>query len=108
MRKECSLLRHLHPERGAPQRRLLSFVPTPHAGEIIVMRENGLEIRRVALSRSVFFPNAGYANYWATPRAAISADGSLVVSDSNFGQAGGRASRSFRPASVPSQTKPAR
>jgi hypothetical protein len=63
-------------------------VPTPHAGEIIVMRENGLEIRRVALTRSVFFTNAGDRNYWAAPRAAISNDGSLVTSDSNFGQLG--------------------
>ena len=64
------------------------YVPTPHAGEIVVMRENGLEIRRVALARTVFYTNAGSGNYWAAPRAAISNDGSLVVSDSNFGQAG--------------------
>jgi hypothetical protein len=64
------------------------YVPTPHAGEIIVMRENGLEIRRVALAHTVFYTNAGSGNYWAAPRAAISNDGSLVVSDSNFGQAG--------------------
>jgi len=64
------------------------YVPTPHAGEIIVMRENGLEIRRVALTRTVFFTNAGSGNYWAAPRAAISNDGSVVASDSNFGQPG--------------------
>jgi hypothetical protein len=70
---------------------LSSFVATPHAGEIIVMRENGMELRRLALSRSALFPGSGDANYWSTPRAAISADGSLVVSDSNFGvQAGGQ------------------
>jgi hypothetical protein len=63
-------------------------VATPHAGEIIVMRENGLEIRRLALTRTVFFTNAGGGNYWAAPRAAISGDGSLVISDSNFGQRG--------------------
>lgn len=63
-------------------------VATPHAGEIIVMRENGLEIRRVALTRSVLFTNGGEGNYWATPRAAISNDGSVVASDSNFGQRG--------------------
>jgi hypothetical protein len=64
------------------------YVPTPHAGEIIVMRENGLEIRRLALTRTVFFTDAGEGNYWAAPRAAISNDGSLVTSDSNFGQRG--------------------
>ena len=63
-------------------------VPTPHAGEIIVMRENGLEIRRLALTRTVLFTNAGSDNYWAAPRAAMSGDGSLVISDSNFGQRG--------------------
>jgi hypothetical protein len=63
-------------------------VPTPHAGEIVVMRENGLEIRRVALTHSVLFTTAGEGNYWAAPRAAISNDGSLVTSDSNFGQLG--------------------
>jgi hypothetical protein len=63
-------------------------VPTPHAGEIILMRENGLEIRRLALTRTVFYAGAGSGNYWAAPRAAISNDGSLVVSDSNFGQLG--------------------
>lgn len=63
-------------------------VPTPHAGEIVVMRENGLEIRRLALTRTVFFTNAGDGNYWAAPRAAMSNDGSLVTSDSNFGQGG--------------------
>ncbi len=61
------------------------FAPTPHSGEIIVMRENGLEIRRLALSRSLLFTDGGTGNYWSTPRAAISADGSLVVSDSNYG-----------------------
>jgi hypothetical protein len=64
-------------------------VPTPHAGEIIVMRDNGAELRRLALSRSALFTDAGDGNYWATPRAAISGDGSLVVSDSNFGRPGG-------------------
>jgi hypothetical protein len=61
------------------------FVPTPHAGEILVTRENGAEIRRLALSRSLLFNDAGTGNYWSTPRASISSDGSLVVSDSNFG-----------------------
>jgi hypothetical protein len=61
------------------------FVPTPHAGEIFVMRENGMEIRPIALSHSGLFPGGGDQNYWSTPRSAISSDGSLVVSDSNFG-----------------------
>lgn len=61
----------------------------PHATEIIVMRENGLEVRRLAQSRSVRFKEEGDDSYWAEPRAAISNDGSLVVSDSNFGTLGG-------------------
>jgi hypothetical protein len=64
---------------------LAPLVPTPHAGEVIVMRDNGAELRRLALTRSALFTGAGDANYWSTPRAAISGDGSLVVSDSNFG-----------------------
>lgn len=65
-----------------------SYVPTPHAGEIIVMRENGMEIRRLAMTHTALFTTAGDANYWAAPRAAISNDGSVVASESNFGQAG--------------------
>jgi len=61
----------------------------PHATEIIVMRENGLEIRRLAQSRSVRFKEGGDDAYWAEPRAAISSDGTLVVADSNFGIRGG-------------------
>ncbi len=61
------------------------FVPTPHAGQIFVMRENGVEIRPLALSHSLLFPGQGDPNYWSTPRAAISPDASLVVADSNFG-----------------------
>jgi uncharacterized protein (TIGR03437 family) len=57
----------------------------PHATEILVMRENGLEIRRLAESRSVRFKEEGGEAYWAEPRAAISNDGTLVVADSNFG-----------------------
>ncbi len=62
----------------------------PHATEIMVMRENGLEVRRLAESRSVRFWQDGFDGaYWAEPRAAISNDGSLVVSDSNFGEIAG-------------------
>src|ERR1019366_1776298 len=62
----------------------------PHATEIMVMRENGLEVRRLAESRSVrFWEDGDSMSYFAEPRAAISNDGSLVVSDSNFGEIGG-------------------
>ena len=67
---------------------LAAAKPTPHANEIIVMRENGLEIRRLALTRAVYYTDAGEGNYWVAPRAAISNDGSLVVCDTNFGEAG--------------------
>jgi hypothetical protein len=41
-------------------------VPTPHAGEILVMRENGLEIRRLALTRSgIFSDGSGDDKYWS-------------------------------------------
>lgn len=52
---------------------------TPFEDEIIVIRGNGLEVRRVAEHRSV------RTQYWDTPRASISNDGSLVLWDSNFG-----------------------
>jgi hypothetical protein len=70
---------------------LAQVKPTPHAGEIILMRGNGDEVRRIAMSRTVLFAGAGDRNYWAAPRASISSDGALVVSDTNFGdQAGPR------------------
>jgi hypothetical protein len=62
-------------------------VPTPHASQLIVMRENGAEIRPLALTRTTYVTGSG-GNYGAAPRAAISSDGSLVVFDSNFGQFG--------------------
>jgi hypothetical protein len=55
----------------------------------MVMRGNGLEVRRLAQTRSVRFPEDGDESYWSMPRAAISNDGSLVVADSNFGVRGG-------------------
>lgn len=58
---------------------------TPHLSEILVMRENGAEIRRLVEHRSVLFKNEEANSYWSTPRAAISDDGSLVVADTNFG-----------------------
>jgi hypothetical protein len=68
---------------------LAQVKPTPHAGEIILMRGNGEEVRRIAMSRTVLFAGAGDRNYWAAPRASISSDGSLVVSDTNFGDIAG-------------------
>ncbi len=58
---------------------------TAHLGEIMVIQDNGAEIRRLAQHRSVQFNNEESKGYWSTPRAAISADGSLVVATSNFG-----------------------
>jgi hypothetical protein len=59
---------------------------TPHAGEIILMRGAGEEIRRIAMSRSVLYAGDGDKNYWAAPRAAMSNDATLVISDTNFGE----------------------
>jgi len=53
-----------------------------HLSEIMVMRENGVEIRRVAQTRSFQFTND---SYWSFARASISHDGSAVLWDSNFG-----------------------
>ncbi len=52
---------------------------TPFDSEIIVMRGNGVEVRRLAMHRSV------QTQYWDQPRACISPDGSIVLWDSNFG-----------------------
>jgi hypothetical protein len=52
---------------------------TPFEDEVIVIRGNGVEARRVAEHRSV------RVNYYDTPRACISSDGSMVLWDSNFG-----------------------
>jgi hypothetical protein len=52
---------------------------TPFEDEVMVMRGNGLEVRRLAMHRSV------RTAYWDTPRACVSNDGGLVVWDSNFG-----------------------
>jgi len=48
----------------------------------MVMRENGVEIRRVAQTRSFQFTND---SYWSFARASVSHDGSAVLWDSNFG-----------------------
>ncbi len=52
---------------------------TPFDSEVMVMRGNGEEIRRLAMHRSV------QTQYWDQPRACISPDGSMVLWDSNFG-----------------------
>ncbi len=52
---------------------------TPFQDEVIAMRGNGIEVRRLAEHRSV------RTSYWDTPRASISNDGSTVLWDSNFG-----------------------
>ncbi len=61
------------------------IVRTPHLSEILVMRGNGAEIRRLAMSRSVPFLDEEGRGYWSSPRACISSDGSFIVADSNFG-----------------------
>ncbi len=63
---------------------------TAHLGEIMVIRDNGAEVRRLAQHRSLAFSSDGAGGYWSTPRAAISADGAYVVADSNYGTATAR------------------
>ncbi|MFN7934921.1 MAG: hypothetical protein U0R19_16445 [Bryobacteraceae bacterium] len=58
---------------------------TPYLGEVMVVRDNGVEVRRLAMHRSLRFNNEEGRGYWSTPRAAISADGATVIADSNFG-----------------------
>jgi len=58
---------------------------SPYVGEVMVMRDNGAEMRRLAEHRSISFRNEEANGYWSTPRAAISADGAYVVGTSNFG-----------------------
>jgi hypothetical protein len=58
---------------------------SPYLGEIMVMRDNGAEIRRLAAHRGLRFSSEDALGYWSTPRAAISPDGAYVVADSNFG-----------------------
>jgi hypothetical protein len=54
----------------------------PYYNELILLRLDGSEIRRIAHHRS-----RALDNYWHTPRAAISRDGRYVIFDSNFGTA---------------------
>jgi len=55
---------------------------TTHLSELIVMRGNGVELRRVAQTRSIQFSND---TYWSQAKASISSDGGAVLWDSNFG-----------------------
>lgn len=57
----------------------------PHLSELFVMHGNGVEIRRIAETRSVPFTDEGTHAYWTLARAAISNDGRMVIADSNFG-----------------------
>ena len=67
------------PKDNSPSKR------APHLSELFVMHGNGLEIRRIAETRSVPFTDEGTHAYWSLARAAISNDGRMVVADSNFG-----------------------
>ena len=55
-----------------PGDRVSSFPQDPHRKQIMVMRGNGLEMRFLAMTRSVLFTDD---TYWPQPRAAISNDG---------------------------------
>ena len=57
----------------------------PHMSEIMVIRDNGAEVRRLMEHRSVPLTGEEARSYWSTPRANISADGAYVIADSNFG-----------------------
>lgn len=59
---------------------------TAHMGEVMVIRDNGKEVRRLMEHRSVPLQGEDASSYWTTPRAAISNDANYVVVDSNFGQ----------------------
>ncbi len=61
----------------------------PHTTEIIVFRENGQEVRRLAQTRSTPFSEEGGESYWSQSHGSIANDGSLVVFDSNFGVVNG-------------------
>ena len=65
------------PEHNLPQQ--VRDGKSPFDSEIIVVRGNGVEARRLAMHRSI------QIGYWDQPRASISQDGSQVLWDSNFG-----------------------
>lgn len=66
----------------SPADRTTPFDQDPHRGQMMVMRGNGLELRFLAMTRTVLFTDD---SYWPQARAAISNDGSWVVFDSNYG-----------------------
>jgi hypothetical protein len=55
----------------------------PYSSEVLVVFGNGAEVRRLAMTRSVSFVGN---EYWSTPRAAMSPDGSRILFASNFGR----------------------
>lgn len=60
---------------------------TAHLSEIMVIKGDASQIRRLAQHRSVPLSTEEARSYWSTPRAAISEDGAYVIADSNFGEA---------------------
>lgn len=65
------------PEPGLPT--IVRNGTEPFHSEIMVMRGNGAEIRRLAMHRSAQW------QYWDQPRACISPDGRFILWDTNFG-----------------------
>ncbi len=59
----------------------------PHIAEVLVVRTDGTEVRRLMKNRAVPMSGEPANSYWSTPRASISNDGAWVVVDSNFGEA---------------------
>ncbi len=60
-----------------------------HTTEILIFRENALEVRRLAQTRSMPMREEAGENYWSQSHGSISNDASLIVFDSNFGQVKG-------------------
>lgn len=58
----------------------------PHVAEVLVVKVDATEVRRLMKNRSVPFAEEPGEAYWSTPRGAISNDGAYVVVDSNFGE----------------------
>lgn len=59
---------------------------TAYMGEIVLLHNNGAEVRRLAEHRSVQFKNEDGNGYWSTPRGALSGDARYVLATSNFGE----------------------
>jgi hypothetical protein len=58
---------------------------TTHLGEIMILRGDLTEVRRIAHHRSVEFDDTYDEFYWAIPRASISSNGKMILWDSTFG-----------------------